>query len=203
MVALAGVGEGLWCAAGWGGWAFAGGDRGGVCVAGGLSLPRRARGLLWGVAGRLWGLSGAGWHGFRRALSAEEAFRGVWGAGRVLELAAVNGPGSVVFSGEPEALEGLLGELERGGVRARSEIPVGYAAHSEAGAGRGRGAAWGLVRVLSQSKGGVLVLLLGVTGGFWMVGCLMGATGICNLRERVDFGQAATRGGSWSVVLGI
>ena len=48
--------------------------------------------------------------------------------GRV-SVAAVNGPGSVVVSGERVALDGLLGDLETGGVRAR-EIPVGYASHS-------------------------------------------------------------------------
>ncbi len=44
-------------------------------------------------------------------------------------IAAVNGPGSVVVSGERGALDGLLAELVDGGVRAR-EIPVGYASHS-------------------------------------------------------------------------
>jgi acyl transferase domain-containing protein/acyl carrier protein len=48
--------------------------------------------------------------------------------GRV-SLAAVNGPGSVVVSGEREALDGFLLECEGDGVRAR-EIPVGYASHS-------------------------------------------------------------------------
>ncbi len=48
--------------------------------------------------------------------------------GRV-SVAAVNGPRAVVVSGEREALDGLLGELVSGDVRAR-EIPVGYASHS-------------------------------------------------------------------------
>ncbi len=44
-------------------------------------------------------------------------------------VAAVNGPGAVVVSGEPDALAGLLQECEARGLRAR-EIPVNYAAHS-------------------------------------------------------------------------
>ena len=46
-----------------------------------------------------------------------------------LNVAALNGPASVVVSGEREALEGLVDELTAEGVRAR-EIPVGYASHS-------------------------------------------------------------------------
>ncbi len=47
-----------------------------------------------------------------------------------VSVAAVNGPGSIVFSGEPEALEQLLGACQASGLRAR-KIPVDYAAHSE------------------------------------------------------------------------
>ncbi|MCP2167390.1 type I polyketide synthase, partial [Goodfellowiella coeruleoviolacea] len=50
-----------------------------------------------------------------------------WG-GR-LSVAAVNGPGSTVVSGEVEALEGLLARCAVEGVRAR-RIPVDYASHS-------------------------------------------------------------------------
>ncbi|MCQ4043393.1 SDR family NAD(P)-dependent oxidoreductase [Streptomyces rubrisoli] len=50
-----------------------------------------------------------------------------WG-GRV-SVAAVNGPGSVVVSGDVDALEELLAEAEADGVRAR-RIPVDYASHS-------------------------------------------------------------------------
>ncbi|MGA9284679.1 MAG: SDR family NAD(P)-dependent oxidoreductase [Solirubrobacteraceae bacterium] len=46
-----------------------------------------------------------------------------------VSIAAVNGPGSVVLSGAPEALDALLGACEASGVRAR-RIPVDYAAHS-------------------------------------------------------------------------
>jgi acyl transferase domain-containing protein/surfactin synthase thioesterase subunit/acyl carrier protein len=50
-----------------------------------------------------------------------------WG-GRI-SLAVVNGPASVVVSGEPEALRELLLRYETEGVRARA-IPVDYASHS-------------------------------------------------------------------------
>jgi acyl transferase domain-containing protein/acyl carrier protein len=46
-----------------------------------------------------------------------------------LSLAAINGPESLVVSGEPEALEALKLECERDGVRAQ-QIAVDYAAHS-------------------------------------------------------------------------
>ncbi|MFC3582668.1 type I polyketide synthase, partial [Streptantibioticus rubrisoli] len=50
-----------------------------------------------------------------------------WG-GRI-SVAAVNGPGSVVVSGDVDALDELLAECEGLGVRAR-RIPVDYASHS-------------------------------------------------------------------------
>ncbi|MFC0112326.1 type I polyketide synthase [Kibdelosporangium aridum] len=46
-----------------------------------------------------------------------------------IEIAAVNGPSAVVVAGEPNALEALLADCERDGVRAK-QIPVNYAAHS-------------------------------------------------------------------------
>ncbi|HEY8978374.1 MAG TPA: type I polyketide synthase, partial [Streptomyces sp.] len=46
-----------------------------------------------------------------------------------IDLAAVNGPASVVVAGEPEALDELLAWAEAGGVRAR-RIAVDYASHS-------------------------------------------------------------------------
>ncbi|MFJ1708753.1 SDR family NAD(P)-dependent oxidoreductase, partial [Kitasatospora sp. NPDC088346] len=52
----------------------------------------------------------------------------VWGEERI-SVAAVNGPSSVVVSGEPVALDELLTACEADGVRAR-RIPVDYASHS-------------------------------------------------------------------------
>ncbi len=49
--------------------------------------------------------------------------------GKRLSLAAINGPASLVVSGEPEALKDLQATCERDGVRCQ-EIAVDYAAHS-------------------------------------------------------------------------
>ncbi|MFA1552051.1 acyltransferase domain-containing protein, partial [Actinomadura chokoriensis] len=46
-----------------------------------------------------------------------------------LDVAAINGPGSTVVSGEVPALEELLAECQAEGVRAR-RVPVDYASHS-------------------------------------------------------------------------
>ncbi|MGW7533252.1 type I polyketide synthase [Amycolatopsis sp. NPDC054798] len=49
--------------------------------------------------------------------------------GHRLSVAAVNGPGSVVVSGDPDALDELIAACEQDGVRAR-KVPVDYASHS-------------------------------------------------------------------------
>ncbi|MFF8848087.1 type I polyketide synthase, partial [Streptomyces sp. NPDC015127] len=98
-----------------------------ACVAGGLSLEDGARVVALRsrlIAGQLAGLGGM----MSVALSAEAAearLRDLEG----LSLAAVNGPGSVVVCGEPDALERLRAELDTSGIRARM-IPVDYASHS-------------------------------------------------------------------------
>ncbi|WNE96626.1 type I polyketide synthase [Streptomyces luomodiensis] len=51
-----------------------------------------------------------------------------WGEERI-SVAAVNGPSSVVVSGEPEALDELIAACEADEVRAR-RVPVDYASHS-------------------------------------------------------------------------
>ncbi|MET7575681.1 type I polyketide synthase, partial [Streptomyces sp. NPDC005492] len=51
--------------------------------------------------------------------------------GEQLSVAAVNGPGSVVVSGVPDALAELLDHCEAAGVRAK-RVPVDYASHSAA-----------------------------------------------------------------------
>jgi acyl transferase domain-containing protein/NADPH:quinone reductase-like Zn-dependent oxidoreductase/NADP-dependent 3-hydroxy acid dehydrogenase YdfG/acyl carrier protein len=99
-----------------------------ACVAGGLSLKDAAR----VVALRARALERLAGHG--GMVSVASAVEGVE---RLLErldarlsIAAVNGPASVVVSGDPRALEGLLAECEAADLRARA-IPVDYAAHSE------------------------------------------------------------------------
>ena len=126
MVALAG----LWRACGVRPSVVVGHSQGEIAaahVAGGLSLEDAAR-LVAMRSRALVGLMGRG--GMVSAALPENEVLGWlerW-EGRV-SVAAVNGPSSVVVSGEREALDGLLGELVEGGVRAR-EIPVGYASHS-------------------------------------------------------------------------
>ncbi|MCM3884885.1 type I polyketide synthase, partial [Frankia sp. R82] len=99
-----------------------------ACVAGALSLPDaakvvcvRARALRATAAGR------GGMVSVSLPRDALEAALRSW-PGR-LEVAAVNGPGSLVAAGDPQALDELLARCEADGVRAR-RIPVDYASHT-------------------------------------------------------------------------
>ncbi|MFI0269784.1 type I polyketide synthase [Streptomyces luteogriseus] len=99
-----------------------------ACVAGGLSLEDGAR--VVAVRSRLVRekLSGRGGMGSVSLPVEAVEERLVRFEGRV-GVAAVNGPSSVVVSGEVEALDALLAECEEAGVRAR-RIAVDYASHS-------------------------------------------------------------------------
>ncbi|WP_159047031.1 type I polyketide synthase, partial [Streptomyces pactum] len=99
-----------------------------ACVAGGLSLEDGAR--VVAVRSRLVRerLSGRGGMG-SVALPVAEVEERLAGFGGRVGVAAVNGPSSVVVSGETEALEALLAQCEEEGVRAR-RIAVDYASHS-------------------------------------------------------------------------
>ncbi|WP_055422400.1 type I polyketide synthase, partial [Streptomyces pactum] len=99
-----------------------------ACVAGGLSLQDGAR--VVAVRSRLVRerLSGRGGMG-SVALPVAEVEERLAGFGGRVGVAAVNGPSSVVVSGETEALEALLAQCEEEGVRAR-RIAVDYASHS-------------------------------------------------------------------------
>ncbi len=126
MVALAGV----WRACGVQPAAVMGHSQGEIAaahIAGALSLRDAAK-LVALRSRALVGLMGRG--GMVSVALSEDELTGWlerW-HGRVC-TAAVNGPRSLVLSGEREALDGLLSELRSAGVRAR-EIPVGYASHS-------------------------------------------------------------------------
>ncbi len=128
MVSLAG----LWAACGVRPVAVVGHSQGEIaaaCVAGGLSLEDAAR-VVATRSQALRKLAGAG--GMVSVALARESLDGLLGAfDERVAVAAVNGPGSVVLSGEREALRELLEECEAKGVRAR-EIAVDYAAHSAA-----------------------------------------------------------------------
>ncbi len=94
-----------------------------ACVAGVLSLEDAAR--VVAVRSRaLRELSGTGAMasvGLPAAATGERLPTGV-------EIAAVNGPASVVVSGEPDAVRDLVAACEADGVRARM-VPVDYASH--------------------------------------------------------------------------
>ncbi|MFD7669207.1 SDR family NAD(P)-dependent oxidoreductase [Streptomyces sp. NPDC059788] len=105
-----------------------------ACVAGGLSLADgarvvalRSRAIASSLAGR------GGMMSVSLPLEAvetrlAEAEAGAEGAAGV-EVAAVNGPGSVVVAGDVEALAGLQRVWEAEGVRVRV-VPVDYASHT-------------------------------------------------------------------------
>ncbi|MGW3297782.1 acyltransferase domain-containing protein, partial [Streptomyces xiamenensis] len=98
-----------------------------ACVAGGLSLPDAVR-VVVERSRLLVALSGTG--GMASALRPADEVRELiapW-EGQV-SIAAVNGPSSVVVSGETTALNAFLQRCEESGVRAR-RIPVDYASHS-------------------------------------------------------------------------
>jgi acyl transferase domain-containing protein len=98
-------------------------------VAGGLSLEDAAR----IVALRSKALTALAGHGGMVSVSAsvEDTARLFEGCDTSLAIAAVNGPASVVVSGDTEALRVFLKRCGDEDVRARA-IPVDYAAHSQA-----------------------------------------------------------------------
>jgi acyl transferase domain-containing protein/acyl carrier protein len=96
-------------------------------VAGGLSL-RDAAQVVALRSRALAGLAGRGGMASVAAAVEEVQARIERFDGRV-SIAGVNGPSSVVVSGDPAALEELLGSCAAEGVRGRA-IPVDYAAHS-------------------------------------------------------------------------
>jgi acyl transferase domain-containing protein/acyl carrier protein/UDP-glucose 4-epimerase len=101
-----------------------------------------------------------------------------------VSVAAVNGPSSVVVSGERGALDDLLGRLVAGGVRAR-EIPVGYASHSLQVDGLREELLGACEGVVGVSAG--VPFFSTVVGGFADLGGLDGEYWFRNLRERVGF----------------
>ncbi len=126
MVSLAG----LWRACGVRPDAVVGHSQGEIaaaCVAGGLSLADGARvvALRSRALGSLAGRGGMA----SVALGVGELQSRLGGPGEGVSVAAVNGPGSIVVSGEAGALDRLVERCEAAGVRAR-RIAVDYAAHS-------------------------------------------------------------------------
>ncbi|HZN19902.1 MAG TPA: acyltransferase domain-containing protein, partial [Micromonosporaceae bacterium] len=98
-----------------------------ACVAGALSLEDAAKVVALRSAA-LVGLSGRGGM-VSVSLPVDEVEQRTAAWGERLSVAAVNGPATVIVSGEPEALDELLAGCEADGVRAR-RVAVGYASHS-------------------------------------------------------------------------
>ncbi len=97
-----------------------------ACVAGALSLEDAAR-IVAVRARALRELAGTG--AMASVMASPEAVRErLAGYGGRLEIAAVNGPASVVVSGEPSAVADLVAACESDGVRAR-RVAVDYASH--------------------------------------------------------------------------
>ncbi|HET9382347.1 MAG TPA: SDR family NAD(P)-dependent oxidoreductase [Streptomyces sp.] len=118
------------------------------------------------------------------ALSAEEM--GAW-TDRV-EVAAVNGPKSVVIAGDAQALDGVLAELSGAGVRVR-RIAVDYASHTRHVEDIREVLAESLAPVTAEAP--AIPFYSTVTGG-WIedAGALDGDYWYRNLRQQVAFGPA-------------
>ncbi|HZN19848.1 MAG TPA: SDR family NAD(P)-dependent oxidoreductase, partial [Micromonosporaceae bacterium] len=98
-----------------------------ACVAGALSLEDAAKVVALRSAA-LVGLSGRGGM-VSVSLPADQVAQRIAAWGDRLSVAAVNGPATVIVSGEPGALDELLTTCEADGVRAR-RVAVDYASHS-------------------------------------------------------------------------
>ena len=184
MVSLAG----LWKACGVRARAVVGHSQGEIaaaCVAGILSLGDAARlvvrrsAILSGLAGRGAVVSLA--VGVGRA----QELAGRYG-GRV-ELAGVNGPASVVLAGDRDALDELLGECEREGIRAR-EVPATVASHTSR-VEVYREELLDVCRALEPGAGEIEFFST-VTGGPLEGGRLDGEYWYRNMREPVQFERA-------------
>ncbi|MFJ1991638.1 type I polyketide synthase [Streptomyces asiaticus] len=99
-----------------------------ACVAGALSLQDaakvvalRSQAIARGLAGR-GGMVSVG-------LSVDQAKERIAAWDGAISVAAVNGPGSVVVSGDPGALDEMVAQLEGEEIRVR-RVPVDYASHS-------------------------------------------------------------------------
>ncbi|XNN03555.1 type I polyketide synthase [Streptomyces sp. Inha503] len=189
MVALAGV----WRSFGVEPAAVVGHSQGEVAaayVAGLLSLEDACK--VVALRSRLIGERLAGLGGMLSvAVSEQEAVErigtGVWAG---VEVAAVNGPGSVVVAGSGQAVERVRGVCEEQGVRAR-RIPVDYASHT-AQVDQIRTelaqALDGLAPAAPQGRG--VPLLSTVTGQWVSPGEMDGGYWFRNLRQRVRFAEA-------------
>jgi acyl transferase domain-containing protein/NADPH:quinone reductase-like Zn-dependent oxidoreductase/acyl carrier protein len=186
MVSLAG----LWHACGVRPSAVVGHSQGEIAavhVAGGLSLDDAAR-IVTARSSALLALAGQG--GMASiAASADEVERLVECFAGAVSVAAVNGPRSVVVSGECDALDELLVKCEDGHLKAR-RITVDYAAHSSHVAGLEQELRLACASI--SPRPGEIPFYSAVTGGRLDCSELDAAYWYRNLRETVSF-ETATR----------
>ncbi|HEY0448298.1 MAG TPA: SDR family NAD(P)-dependent oxidoreductase [Actinophytocola sp.] len=158
-----------------------------ACVAGALSLADAARIVALrsrAIAARLAGAGGM----MSVALTAQAAKERLAAFGARVSLAAVNGPASVVVSGEPEALEELLARCEQDGVWAK-RIPVDYASHS-AQVDQLRDELLTVLAPIAPRPAGI-PLYSTVTGGLHDTTTMDAGYWCDNLRHTVHFEQAS------------
>ena len=184
MVSLAGV----WRACGVQPDAVAGHSQGEIAaafVAGGLSLEDAAR-VVALRSRALLALAGEGGM-VSLALTAGEAESLLERFGERAALAAVNGPRSVVVSGDPDALRELLQECEASEIRAR-KIAVDYAAHSAQVEAVRAELLEGCAGIAPRA--GTIPFYSAVTGGLVDTAELDAGYWYRNLRQTVQFQQA-------------
>nr|AHD24375.1 polyketide synthase [Streptomyces albogriseolus] len=158
-----------------------------ACVSGALSLEDAARVVALrsqAIAGQLAGRGGMASVALSEADASARLER--W-AGRV-EVAAVNGPSSVVVAGDAEALDEALEALSAEGVRVR-RVAVDYASHTRH--------VEDIREILAETLAGVnaqapMVPFYSTVTGEWVdqAGVLDGAYWYRNLRGQVGFGPA-------------
>ncbi|MCI3934402.1 SDR family oxidoreductase [Streptomyces sp. AN091965] len=158
-----------------------------ACVAGALSLEDAARVVALRSRAIAAGLAGRGGMASVSLSEVEAAARlGPW-VGRV-EVAAVNGPSSVVVAGDAQALDEVLDSLSGDGVRTR-RVAVDYASHTRHVGDIQDTLAEALAGV--DAKAPVVPFYSTVTGG-WIeeAGALDAGYWYRNLRGQVRFGPA-------------
>ena len=157
-----------------------------ACVAGGLSLEDGAR-VVAMRSRALTALAGRG--GMVSVSCAAEQVEELLDRLAGCSVAAVNGPSSVVLSGETNALEELLSVCEQQGIRAK-RIPVDYAAHSPQVEALRNELLEGCAGIVPRA--GTVPFYSALSGGLLDTTSLDGEYWYRNLRETVRF-QDATR----------
>ncbi|MFJ4948101.1 SDR family NAD(P)-dependent oxidoreductase [Streptomyces sp. NPDC088760] len=158
-----------------------------ACVAGALSLEDAARIVAVRsqvIAGELAGRGGMA----SVALSETEAGERITAWDGRVEVAAVNGPSSVVIAGDAEALDEALAALEADGVRVR-RVAVDYASHTRHVEAIEQALAEAFADIRGQAP---LVPFYSTVTGEWVreAGVLDGGYWYRNLRRQVRFGPA-------------